>query len=225
MQTPQGGLRDVLAQAHLQASEEHTDELALVDAAGLPYEIVPGDPENFKITTPDDLKRAEAMLGPIETRTGLGYDIHAFSRDAGRRLMLGGVFFEEELALEGHSDADVILHAAVDALLGAAALGDIGQHFSNTDPQWKGEPSVTFLKHAGALLHAGGWRIVNLDVAVMAERPKIMPRALEMRQAIGAALDMDVDRVSIKATTNEGLGAIGRGEGIAAYATATIARP
>lgn len=224
MQTPQGALREHLLLAHRLADREHTDELGLLQAQGIPYEIVEGEASNFKVTNPEDLRRAEAMIGSLETRTGLGYDVHAFSLDPDRPLVLGGITFEERPGLEGHSDADVVLHAAVDALLGAAALGDIGQHFPNTDPRWKGEPSIHFLRHARQLLAEEGWHVVHVDIAVIAERPKIMWRAPEMRAVIAEALEVGRDRVSIKATTNEGLGSIGRGEGISAFATATISR-
>lgn len=223
MQTPQAARRDWLLDAHERATELYTDDVALLSAAGRRPTLVEGDPANFKITTQYDLQRARRQT-MSETRTGIGYDVHRFSSDASRHLFLGGVHFPEGPALEGHSDADAVLHAVVDALLGAAALGDIGQHFPPSDPRWKGEPSVTFLKHAADLLSEGGWSVVNVDVAILAEKPRVMPRALEMRRRMAEVLGVSEDRVSVKATTNEGLGAIGRGEGIAAMATATIAR-
>ncbi len=222
MQTPQGGQREALASAYRDASEAYTDDVAYLEAAKRRVELVEGEANNFKITTPEDLARARASIGGVETRTGLGYDVHAFSSDESRPLWLGGIRFEDCPGLDGHSDADVLIHATVDALLGAAALGDIGQHFPPSDPQWKNEPSATFLKHAALLLKQAGWGIVNLDIAVIAERPRIMSRSAEMRSALAGSLGIDVDRVSVKATTNEGLGSIGRGEGIAALATATI---
>jgi 2-C-methyl-D-erythritol 2,4-cyclodiphosphate synthase len=136
--------------------------------------------------------------------------------------MLGGVSFEGAPGLEGHSDADVVLHAVVDALLGAAGLGDIGQHFPNTDERWRNEPSLTFLRHAGGELADRGWTVVNLDITMIGEKPKVMSRAIEVRDSIAQALGIDAARVSFKATTNEGLGSLGRGEGIAAHAIATI---
>jgi len=223
MQTPQGARVDLLRRAHEVATDSHTDDMALIEALGVHPRIVEGDPRNFKITHPEDLARARAMIGGAEMRTGLGYDIHPFSDDPSRTLYLGGVAFPDHPALDGHSDADVILHAATDALLGAAGLGDIGQHFPNTDPRWRGEPSLTFLRHAGTLLKEAGWRVVNLDMTAIAESPKIMKRADDIRAAVANALEIEVGRVSIKATTNERLGAIGRKEGIAAFATATIA--
>jgi 2-C-methyl-D-erythritol 4-phosphate cytidylyltransferase/2-C-methyl-D-erythritol 2,4-cyclodiphosphate synthase len=224
MQTPQGATTEILRRAHAAASLGMTDEMALVEAIGVHPRIVPGESNNFKITGPEDLARARALL-PAETRSGIGYDVHPFSQDPSRTLWLGGVAFPDHPALDGHSDADVLLHAVTDALMGAAGLGDIGQHFPNTDPRWKGEPSLTFLRHAGELLRDAGWRIVNVDSTCIAESPKIMKRADEIREAIAAALQIEEkDRVSVKATTNERMGFVGRGEGIAAFATATISR-
>jgi len=222
MQTPQGSKVEILIRAHEATTDSFTDEMALVESQGVIPEIVEGDPINFKITTPEDLARARAHVGCPETRVGIGYDIHPFSNDPDRKLFLGGVYFPDHSALDGHSDADVLLHAATDALLGAAGLGDIGQHFPNTDRRWKGEPSLTFLRHAAGILQAAGWRIVNLDITVIAESPKIMKKALEIRTTIADALKVDVTRVSVKATTNEKLGSIGRGEGISTFATASI---
>jgi 2-C-methyl-D-erythritol 4-phosphate cytidylyltransferase / 2-C-methyl-D-erythritol 2,4-cyclodiphosphate synthase len=223
LQPPQGGRRESLVDAHALARQIYTDEMALLEAAGYGVKIVEGSSTNFKITTLEDLERARNAIG-VETRTGIGYDVHRFSTDPARPLFLGGVKFDEGPGLEGHSDADVVIHASVDALLGAAGLGDIGQHFPPTDMRWKGEPSMTFLTSAGEMLREKGWRIVNLDVAVIAERPKVLPMAANIRRVFAAALETTSDRISIKATTNEGLGSIGRGEGIAAFATATIAR-
>lgn len=155
-------------------------------------------------------------------RSGIGYDIHRLV--AGRPLIIGGVRFVSNVGLEGHSDADVLLHSIADAILGAAALGDIGQHFPPGDPQWAGANSVALLEACVAKLHDAGWEVSNVDATVIAELPKINPRAAEMRARIAAALDVGLDAVSLKATTNELLGSIGRGEGIAALATATIVR-
>ena len=222
MQTPQAATLDLIRQAHAAADREHTDEMAMIESLGVHPEIVPGEPNNFKITTPEDLDRARALAGSAETRVGIGYDIHPFTDDPDRKLFLGGVYFPDHRALDGHSDADVLLHAATDALLGAAGLGDIGEHFPNTDLRWRGEPSLTFLRHAGALLQEAGWRVVNLDLTAIAESPKIMKRAVEIRTCIASALGIEVSRVSVKATTNEKLGSIGRSEGIAAFATASL---
>lgn len=151
---------------------------------------------------------------------GIGYDVHRFAE--GRRLVLLGVEFEVARGLVGHSDADVATHAVADALLGAAALGDIGQHFPPTDERWLGARSLDLLSHVADLLHVHSWQPVNVDVTIVAEAPRIGPRAAEMRQRVGAAIRLDPERISVKATTNEGLGFIGRGEGIAALAVAQI---
>ena len=153
-------------------------------------------------------------------RFGFGYDIHRFAPD--RKLILGGVQIPSELGLLGHSDADVLLHAICDALLGAAALGDIGQHFPDTDPRFKGTSSVNFLVSTLELLVAGGYRIVNVDSTVVLQSPKIAPYVPAMRQEIANALNLGLHQVSVKATTNEGLGSLGAGEGCAAYAVAAI---
>jgi 2-C-methyl-D-erythritol 4-phosphate cytidylyltransferase/2-C-methyl-D-erythritol 2,4-cyclodiphosphate synthase len=226
MQTPQGARVELLRRAHHLATADATDDMALLEHIGVQPEIVLGDPKNFKITTAEDLERARAAAGVIasETRIGFGYDVHPFSSDEARTLMLGGVAFPGHPALDGHSDADVLLHAATDALLGAAGLGDIGQHFPNTEPRWKGEPSLTFLKAAANLLREARWTVVNLDITVVAESPKIGPKALEIISCIASALELAKDRVSVKATTNEKLGFIGRGEGIAATAACCIRR-
>ncbi|MBS1716291.1 MAG: 2-C-methyl-D-erythritol 2,4-cyclodiphosphate synthase [Armatimonadetes bacterium] len=158
----------------------------------------------------------------MEFRVGLGYDIHPFSESPDRELWLGGIRFPDARPLAGHSDADVILHAVVDALLGAAGQGDIGQHFPNTDARWKDASSSAFLTHAVQLISRLGWRVMNIDIAVVAEEPKVMPRAQEMREKIAEIAAITADRVNLKATTNEKLGAIGRGEGIACFATALL---
>lgn len=224
MQTPQGARTDLLRRAHAVAGGEQTDEMALLEAMGVVPHIVAGEPINFKITTPDDIVRARAHLGRGESRTGFGYDIHSFSTDPSRELWLGGVRFDGHAALEGHSDADVLLHAITDALLGAASLGDIGVHFPNNDPRWSGQRSAYFLTHAVALLAAEEWEVKHIDATVVAETPKVMARAAEIRAAIAEAAGIELSRVSLKATTNERLGSIGRSEGIAAMAVATIVR-
>ncbi len=222
MQTPQGARTELFLTAFESVENQYTDDVELLQNAGIRAEIVKGETRNLKITTPEDLAYAISILGVPERRTGFGYDIHPFSPDPTRKLFLGGVLFEESPGLEGHSDADVLLHAVVDALLGAASMGDIGIHFPNTDPQYRGRNSIFFLESAKSLLADAGWRILNLDATIVAEFPKISKRAPEIRSAISSALGIEVGRVSIKATTNEQLGSIGRGEGIAAYAVATI---
>jgi|CXWL01.1.fsa_nt_gi 2-C-methyl-D-erythritol 4-phosphate cytidylyltransferase/2-C-methyl-D-erythritol 2,4-cyclodiphosphate synthase len=223
MQTPQAAKVELLRKGFSSIdSNSVTDEMSLVEAGGIVPELVEGHPDSFKITLPSDLARFALLLGPPEVRTGLGYDVHRFSSEASRKLMLGGIHFPGELALDGHSDADAVLHAIVDALLGAAGLGDIGVHFPNTDARWQGEPSVTFLQYAGKLLKESGWKVQNIDVTVVAESPKVMGRAREMRELWRNELGLAEFQVNLKATTNEGIGAIGRSEGIAAYAVATI---
>jgi 2-C-methyl-D-erythritol 2,4-cyclodiphosphate synthase len=154
------------------------------------------------------------------TRFGFGYDIHRFAPD--RKLILGGVPIPSELGLLGHSDADVLLHAICDALLGAAALGDIGQHFPDTDPRFKGASSLSFLAATRELLVADGYHVVNIDSTLVLQSPKIAPHVPAMRQQIANTLNLGVEQVSVKATTNEGLGSLGAGEGCAAYAVATL---
>lgn len=216
-QTPQGARIEVL-RAAMANPVELTDEMAYVQAAGFEYLAVEGDPANKKVTYVGDV----AMTG--EVRTGFGYDVHRFSDDPNRPLWLGGVEFDDRPGLEGHSDADVLLHAIVDALLGAAGLGDIGVHYPPSDMRWKNCSSIRFVKETESLLSASGWCITHVDATIVAERPKVMPRAAEIRSVIADALGIEIDRVSVKATTNERLGAIGNSEGIAGYAVATIAR-
>ncbi len=224
MQTPQGARTELLREAFARAKHEMTDEMALLESIGVNPRLVQGDPNNFKITHPQDMERAVALSCAGEVRTGIGYDIHAFSSDPDRKLMLGGVLFEGARGLEGHSDADVLLHAVTDAILGACALGDIGQHFPNTDPTWHNAPSLTFLSHASQLVAQEGWQVTNIDATLISETPKVMPRSLEIREEIAKAVGIEIGRVSIKATTNEGLGSLGRGEGISSFAIATIRR-
>ncbi len=228
IQTPQTFCRDLITRAMREATEAGfyaTDDAALVERVGHGVKLVMGSYDNIKVTTPRDLEYVESKLGGRvkgEIRTGFGYDIHRFLE--GRRLFLGGVEFPGETGLDGHSDADVILHAIADAMLGAAALGDIGVHFPNTDPRFKGSSSLLLLEHTAGVLKSAGWQVVNVDSTLVSERPKIMGRALEMREKIGASLGIDSGRVSIKATTAEKLGDIGRGDGAACYAIATIER-
>jgi 2-C-methyl-D-erythritol 4-phosphate cytidylyltransferase / 2-C-methyl-D-erythritol 2,4-cyclodiphosphate synthase len=206
------------------APEGLTDEIAAVQFLGHPFKLVNGDAKNFKVTLPEDLQRARDMIGGVETRVGFGYDIHPFSQDAARPLALGGIIFEGAKGLDGHSDADVLVHAIVDAVLGAAALGDIGVHFPNSDEHWRDRPSLFFAARAATMIRAEGYEIRNIDATLIAETPKVMPKALEMRAAISEALGVQIGQVSVKATTNEQLGSIGRSEGIAAHAVATLVK-
>lgn len=217
MQTPQGGRRTDFIRAYASTEENFTDDVAILAIIGVTAQLVEGDPKNVKITNPSDLPQLP------ELRTGFGYDIHPFAKDD-RPLYLGGVHFENHPGLDGHSDADVLLHAVVDALLGAVGLGDIGVHFPNTDIQWKQARSTTFLEFAAKSISDLGWRILNIDATLVAETPKVMARAAEIRHTIAQCCKVEPDRINLKATTNERLGSIGRGEGIAAMAVASISR-
>jgi len=226
--TPQAFRAEVIREAFREASRtglEATDDAALVEALGRKVAVVEMDETIRKITTRADLAALEGMLGGSAAsagRTGFGYDIHV--TNSARRLVLGGVEFPEGPGLLGHSDADVVCHAVADALLGAAAMGDIGQHFPNTDPAWKDACSLDLLRRVGEMLLEAGYRVVNVDVTLIAERPKIAPRAGQMRSAMAGALGVDAGQVGLKATTAEGVGPAGRGECMEAHAVAQIVR-
>lgn len=225
-QTPQGfRFAEILAAHRAAAGRALTDDAAVAEAAGHAVALVLGSEDNLKVTTEDDLARAETLLAGAATewRTGSGYDVHRFT--AGDGVMLCGVRVPHSHGLEGHSDADVGLHALTDAILGAIGAGDIGQHFPPSDPRWRGAASAQFLAHAAALVAARGGRIVHVDVTLICERPKIGPHRQAMTDRIAEILGVEKDRVSIKATTTEGLGFTGRGEGIAGQAVATVALP
>ena len=221
-QTPQGfRFRDILAAHRAAAGQELTDDAAVAERAGLAVAVVAGSEENVKITTAEDLHRASEWLADIdETRVGTGFDVHHFV--PGDHVMICGVRVPHDRALEGHSDADVGLHALTDAVLGAIAAGDIGRHFPPSDPQWKGAASSRFLAHAGALANKAGATIVHVDVTIICERPKVSPHAAAMTARVAEILGIDASRVSVKGTTTDGLGFTGRGEGIAAQAVATV---
>lgn len=191
-----------------------TDDCSLFELAGFPVRLTQGDYENIKITTVDDLK------GESRMRIGHGYDVHRLVE--GRKLILGGVEIPYAKGLLGHSDADVLLHAISDALLGAAALGDIGKHFPDTDPRYEGADSRMLLHEVGELLHKAGYTVGNIDATILCQAPKLAPHISAMRENIASALGMPVDAVSVKATTEEKLGFTGAGEGIAAHAVALI---
>jgi 2-C-methyl-D-erythritol 4-phosphate cytidylyltransferase/2-C-methyl-D-erythritol 2,4-cyclodiphosphate synthase len=224
-QTPQGFRADVLRRAFEAAgagAAAATDECALVERLGLPVALVPGDASNAKITSADDVARARARL-EAPFAVGFGYDVHPFA--PGRKLILGGVEFEGEGdGLLGHSDADLCAHAICDAILGAAGLGDIGRHFPDTDPRFKGVSSLLLLREVTARAAAAGWRVGNCDVTLAARRPKITPRAEEMRARLAEAMSIAPAQVNVKATTGEKLGFVGRAEGIAAHAVALLVR-
>ena len=220
-QTPQGfRFADILAAHRRTAGAELTDDAAVAERAGLAVAIVDGAEDNIKITTEDDLIRAGRLLGQGETRIGLGVDAHQFG--PGDHVMLCGVAVPFEHGLVGHSDADVGLHALTDALLGTIGAGDIGSHFPPSDAKWKGASSDGFLRRAGELVAARGGRIVNIDITLICEKPKIGPHRQAMTDRIAGILGVAGDRVSVKATTTDRMGFTGRGEGIAAQAVATV---
>ncbi len=224
-QTPQGFAFAPILKAHYDfISRATTDDMALAEMAGLKIAAVRGEETNIKITAPEDFALAEKLLGQsCEFRTGMGFDAHRFT--TGDHVWLCGVKIAHDHGLEGHSDADVGLHALTDAILGALGAGDIGQHFPPTDARWKGAPSHKFLEHALSLVRNANGAIVHCDVTLICERPKLAPHREAMRARIAAILGIDVSRVSVKATTTEGMGFTGRREGIAAQAIATLRLP
>jgi len=250
-QTPQAFRRDVLREAVAlgRAGVEATDEAALAEQAGHPVRVVEGGARNMKVTTGEDLVIAEALLraeadgdrrdrtasragalaeaggaraGDAGLRIGSGYDLHRLVE--GRPLILGGVHVPCERGLAGHSDADVVCHAITDAVLGAAAAGDIGQHFPDTDERWRGASSIELLKQAMALVHDAGYRLVNVDATIVAERPKLGPHRPAIVASLAAALGVAPAAVSVKAKTNEGVDAVGCGAAIAVHAVALLQR-
>jgi 2-C-methyl-D-erythritol 4-phosphate cytidylyltransferase/2-C-methyl-D-erythritol 2,4-cyclodiphosphate synthase len=236
-QTPQAFRTDVLRDALALAGPlgsardrrdgDATDEAMLAERAGHPVRLVDGESRNLKITTADDLDVAERLLGERtgsadSMRIGNGYDLHRLV--AGRPLILGGVTIPFDKGLDGHSDADAVCHAVTDAILGAAGAGDIGRHFPDTDPAWKGANSIRLLERAAQIVAAAGYRIVNVDVVVIAQKPKLSPHADAMRAALAQAMGTTPDRVSVKGKTNEGVGPIGAGEAIAVHAVALLSR-
>lgn len=234
-QTPQAFRYATLLEAHRAAraipDREFTDDAALLEWRGKRVAMVPGEIDNIKITLPDDFTRAERILAAAAAcpamlpiiRTGIGYDVHAF--ESGDHIMLGGVRIPHTHGVDAHSDGDVALHAATDALLGAIADGDIGTHFPPSDPAWKGAASARFLTHAADLVRKRGGVISNLDITIVAEAPRVGAHREAMRRAIADAAGTEPARVSIKATTSEKLGFLGRREGLAAFAIATVAFP
>ena len=229
MQTPQAFHFAELLRAHRAAAEAGvgtlSDDAAVAEWAGLEVRIFPGDPLNMKLTTPADFAEAERrLLADLpDVRTGQGYDVHAFAD--GDHVWLGGVKIPHGRALSGHSDADVLMHAITDAILGAIADGDIGSHFPPSDPQWKGAASDIFLRHAVKRVRARGGMIAHVDGTIVCEAPKVGPHRDAIRAKLAEIMDMSLDRVAVKATTSEELGFTGRREGIAAMATATVRLP
>ena len=227
VQTPQGFRGCELLSASLRAEADHfdgTDDAALMERSGYGVHYVEGEKRNIKMTVPEDIIMAEAFLGsgfPV-LRVGHGYDVHRFADQ--RKLWLCGVEIPYEKGLLGHSDADVALHALMDAMLGAAALGDIGQHFPDTDPTYSGISSVLLLKETMRLLHDHGFSLINADITIVAQKPKLASYIPEMRRRIAEALGVDADQISVKATTTEKLGFEGRLEGISAQAVCLLSR-
>ena len=220
-QTPQGFVYDRILKAHRDhAAQEATDDAALAELAGMTVTMVEGEEKNLKVTRKEDFALAEALLGGSDVRTASGYDVHKFIE--GDHIWLCGLKVPHSHGLEGHSDADVGLHAITDAVLGCIGEGDIGMHFPPSDARWKGAPSWKFLDHAAALVRDRGGVISHVDVTLICERPKIGPYRDAMKAKIAEILAIEPLRVSVKATTTEGLGFTGRREGIAAQAMATV---
>ncbi len=229
-QTPQGFLFSTILDIHRAAAAEErrdfTDDAAIAEWAGIDVALVHGSARNIKVTTAEDLALAAASFETaraMEPRTGTGFDVHRFAE--GTSVWLCGVEIPHFVKLEGHSDADVGLHALTDAILGALGDGDIGQHFPPTDPKWKGARSKVFLEDATRRVAERGGRITNADITLLCETPRVGPHRDAMRAAIAAILGIDVGRIGVKATTTEGLGFTGRREGIAAMASATVLLP
>lgn len=229
-QTPQGFHFEAILDAHRKAAETgqstFTDDAALAEWAGLKVSVVRGSSLNLKITSAEDFAIAEKLAAApsvFEPRTGTGFDVHRFI--AGDHVWLCGIRIDHDATLEGHSDADAPLHALTDAILGALGEGDIGQHFPPNDPKWKGARSRLFVEDAAHRVRARGGRISNVDITILCERPKIGPHRAAMQRAIAEMLGIDTSRIGIKATTTEQLGFTGRGEGLAAMASATVLLP
>ncbi len=228
IQTPQFFSYPLILQAHETARSsgwQGTDDCSLVERSGSPVSIMEGDYSNIKVTTPEDIPVAEALLGAGKERSGatvvgFGYDVHRLA--AGRTLILCGVEIPYERGLAGHSDADVALHALMDALLGAAGLGDIGHHFPDTDPQYAGICSMDLLRQTVQRIKERGWQVENADITVAAQEPKLAPHIPAMQEKTAAALGRPVERINVKATTTEGLGFVGEGRGMAAYAVVSL---
>lgn len=217
VQTPQGFRVDDLKLAHERAAARYTDDAALMEAAGFPVQLVMGGYDNIKLTSPEDLKMTEGLLLP---RIGTGFDAHRLAE--GRELWLGGVKIPYEKGLLGHSDADAALHALIDALLGAAAMGDIGKLFPDSDAKYKGISSLLLLEEAARRIREQGFEIGNVDITILAQAPKLSPYIDGMRKKIAASLKIPAGQVSVKATTTEKMGYEGRGEGISAQAAAIL---
>jgi 2-C-methyl-D-erythritol 4-phosphate cytidylyltransferase / 2-C-methyl-D-erythritol 2,4-cyclodiphosphate synthase len=230
-QTPQSFVLSEIRTAHEKAAalrrEDFTDDASIAEWAGLPVTLVEGSIDNIKLTVKRDIAMADEKLSQTrssttlpDVRTGNGYDVHQL--EPGDGVTLCGVFIPHDQKLSGHSDADVALHALTDALLATCGAGDIGDHFPPSDMQWRGAPSKIFLDHAAKVVREHGGTIMNADISLIAEAPKIAPHRQAMRETLSGILGISIDRCSVKATTNEKIGFIGRREGIAAIATATV---
>jgi 2-C-methyl-D-erythritol 4-phosphate cytidylyltransferase / 2-C-methyl-D-erythritol 2,4-cyclodiphosphate synthase len=232
-QTPQGFRYEVIRSAHARAAEsadrQFTDDAAVAEWAGMKVIVLPGESNNVKLTTAEDMRLAEEriMRGRYrqcpDVRVGQGFDVHAF--EPGGHVVLCGVRIPHQMRLKGHSDADAPMHALTDALLGSIGEGDIGTHFPSTDARWKGAASAIFLNHAVDLIEKRGGFIVNADITIICEAPKIAPYVAAMRDTLSKTMKISPDRIAIKATTSEGLGFTGRGDGLVALATATVRLP
>jgi 2-C-methyl-D-erythritol 4-phosphate cytidylyltransferase / 2-C-methyl-D-erythritol 2,4-cyclodiphosphate synthase len=220
-QTPQGFRREVLAAAIAESAgqAEATDEAQLVEWMGGEVQVVDGEPGNVKVTTAEDVAQARAALAG-QTRVGTGYDLHRLTE--GRPLMLAGVHVASPVGPVAHSDGDVVCHAITDAILGAAGAGDIGQHFPDNDPRWKGAPGLDLLARAIEVVRERGWRVVNADVSVLLERPKLLPHVPAIRANLAQTLGVAVDAVSVKGKSNDQVDAVGRGEAIASHAVVLL---
>lgn len=227
IQTPQGFHYGVIRDAHEKSHGDlvhYTDDTAIVAARGISVTLITGAQENFKITTEEDFMLAQRLMTPQrETRTGSGYDVHAF--EPGDKVRLCGIDIPHNKSLKGHSDADAALHALTDAVLGTIGAGDIGTYFPPSDSQWKGTDSSVFLRKALELVHAKGGKLINIDLTLICEEPKIGPFREAMQNRLSSLCGLTADRIGLKATTNEKLGFIGRGEGIAAQALACVSFP
>jgi len=225
IQTPQVFRGSLLKEAYRKAAAsgfEATDDASVVEKAGIPVRVVPGERNNIKITTQEDLMYADALLrseSPVY-RIGTGYDVHQLVPE--RKLILCGVCIPHETGLLGHSDADVAAHALMDAMLGALSLGDIGRHFPDSDDRWKGISSLILLKETACLIRSAGYRLQNADITIVAQRPKLAPYLPQMRKNVADVLECDPDQISVKATTTERLGFEGRMEGISAQAVCLL---
>ena len=238
VQTPQGFRRELLLKAYEQAADDKflgTDDSSLVERIGDKIKVVTSDYRNIKITTPEDLKIAESLISSAQTtknltpspyilapKIGMGYDVHRLV--ANRKLILGNVEIPHDMGLDGHSDADVLIHAIIDAILGAATLGDIGQHFPDNDDRYKDVDSGELLKKVHEMIKIYGYKIGNIDSTIVAQKPKLAPYILKIRARLAEILQMDSNLISVKATTTEGLGFTGQCQGISAYATVLLER-